>query len=222
MIILFFPPLSNHKIQSSAVSPHLLKSSQVCKRLAGLKVSTLVQRSFELLHCQVKSAVLVSIKKYAVVITPIVKTIELGCYCFKCNAILYSMTCHLNKFPSSIHFMWSIYSIDVNIWNVKHTICYNTIYCIHTMACNWLKVQNALFTVQSGLKCIFLACRGVPFSAQMIYLMHLGTKMIQNKQSENNTCLKNTKLILTNESECWTLPNIKYQWPNGKPRNKQA
>ena len=109
MIILFFPPLSNHKIQSSAVSPHLLKSSQVCKRLAGLKVSTLVQRSFELPHCQVKSAVLVSVKKYAVVITYIVKIIELGCYCFKCNAILYSMTCHLNKFTSSIHFMWSIY-----------------------------------------------------------------------------------------------------------------
>ena len=76
--------------------------------------------------------------------------------------------------------------------------------------------------VQSGLKCIFLACSGVPFSAQMIYLMHLGTKMIQNKQSENNTCLKNTKFIIANESECWTLPNIKYQWPNGKPRNKQA
>ena len=151
MIILFFPPLSNHKIQSSAVSPHLLKSSQVCKRLAGLKVSTLVQRSFELLHCQVKSAVLVSIKKYAVVITSIVKTIELGCYCFKCNAILYSMTCHLNKFPSSIHFMWSIYSIDVNIWNVKHTICYNTIYCIHTMACTQL-TKGAKRTVHCSVR----------------------------------------------------------------------
>ena len=154
MIILFFPPLSNHKIQSSAVSPHLLKSSQVCKRLAGLKVSTLstlIQRSFELLQCQVKSAVLVSVKKYAVVITYIVKIIELGCYCFKCNAILYSMTCHFDKFPSSIHFMWRFYSIGVNIWNVKHTICYNTIYFIHTMTCTQM-TKGAKRTVHCSVR----------------------------------------------------------------------